>query len=133
MIVTKIDADGFYLSHREINKYDTWGDDELHGVMPPIMTDRKYYKYVNGGWEEYASKPIEVPQTITDLQAWQVLAQIGKLDAVKAMAEADVLFGIWFDRALVWERTNQYVISAGVTLGLTDAEIDDLFILGATL
>jgi len=90
------------------------------------------WDYINGELIE-PTKTVEVPQTITDLQAWQVLAQIGKLDAVKAMAEADVLFGIWFDRALVWERTNQYVISAGVTLGLTDAEIDDLFILGATL
>ena len=98
-----------------------------------LLSAFENYNIVEGAEYPIVVPTIEVPQSITDLQAWQVLAQIGKLEEVKAMAIADVLFGIWFDRALIWERNNEYVVSAGASLGLTESEIDELFILGATL
>ena len=76
---------------------------------------------------------LSIPQFISDLQARLVLAQIGRLAEVEAMAAADPVFNIWFDRALVWERTNPYVVNAGLALGLTETQVDELFVLGATL
>ena len=88
---------------------------------------------INGEVIEDINTVEPTPQSITDLQARLALSQIGRLAEVETMAAADPTFYIWFDRALVWERNNPYVVNAGVALGLTEAQVDELFILGATL
>lgn len=67
---------------------------------------------------------VAVPASVTPLQGRLALNAAGKLAAVKtAVAAAGQATQIWFEYATVWERAN----------GLTDAQIDALFIQASAL
>lgn len=56
------------------------------------------------------------------------------LDTVEAAVLAgDRKLKIWWEFATVFERNHPMVVAMGAALGQTDAQIDALFILGATL
>lgn len=48
------------------------------------------------------------------------------IEAAKGTEQGDVV-AIWFAEARMWERANPYVAQIGAALGLTAAQIDDLF------
>lgn len=78
--------------------------------------------------EEY-EVPIEVPQLIRIWQARAALRQAGLLDAVNAavVALGGPVGDIW-EYGVDISRTSPWVEQLGQQLGLTDDQIDDLFI-----
>ena len=77
--------------------------------------------------------PVVVPQTITRRQGRLALLQAGKLDAAEAIVNAGGLAAqIEYDAA-TWERGNAYLQQIWALLGDSDKELDDLFILAASL
>jgi hypothetical protein len=78
--------------------------------------------------------PAPVPQSVTPLQARKALRASGLSDAVEAYiaTQSAALQDEW-EYAISVERDNPAIAAAGPALGLTDAQIDDLFRLAATL
>jgi hypothetical protein len=84
--------------------------------------------------EPVASPPPQVPVAVTMRQARLVLHQIGKLPAVDAaIAQADATAQIEWEYAHEIRRDAALVIGIGAALGLTEAEIDALFIAASDL
>ena len=78
--------------------------------------------------------PVVVPQSVTPRQARLALSQQGKLAAVNtAVAAADDATKITWEFALSVDRNSPLVATLGAAVSLTDSQIDDLFILAATL
>ena len=75
-----------------------------------------------------------VPTSVTKAQAKIALHRAGILDAVKTAVAGDAEMQIWFEDAAVWERQNPHVIALGEgALGLTSADIDELFVQAAQI
>lgn len=85
------------------------------------------------------SPVVTVPGSVTRRQAREALLDIGLLDDVEMMIN-DMPDAIerkraeiyWLDSA-VFERNHPLIVQIGSALGLTDAEIDELFITAAAL
>lgn len=77
---------------------------------------------------------IPVPTSVTRLQARLALLQTGKLATVEAaIAAADEQTRVWYEDSPVWHRDNPTLTGLAQKLGLSDADVDDLFKLAATL
>lgn len=78
----------------------------------------------------YAPPAEPFPVTVTAAQAKIALYNAGLLDQVRAAVQAHPyeLVRLWYENAGVWERGNPYVQALGVEIGLTDEQIDELFI-----
>ena len=77
-----------------------------------------------------------VPQEVSSYQAMKALAAAGLADAFEAWANAPER--TFLERAAVnrpntWVRTDPALIAAATALGLSSAQLDDLFRLAATL
>ena len=77
--------------------------------------------------------PVVVPQTITRRQGRLALLQAGKLDAAEAIVKAGGLAAQIEYEAATWERGNAYLRQIWALLGGSDKELDDLFVLAASL
>lgn len=77
--------------------------------------------------------PVVVPQTITRRQGRVALMQAGKLDAAEAIVKAGGLAAQIEYEAATWERGNAYLQQIWALLGGSDKELDDLFMLAASL
>lgn len=82
--------------------------------------------------------PPPVPASVTMRQARLALLKVGKLDAVNSAlaampGETGAAARIEWEFSSTVERTRGYVGQIGVGLGMTDKQLDDLFILAATL
>jgi len=77
--------------------------------------------------------PVVVPQTITRRQGRLALLQAGKLDAAEAIVKAGGLAAQIEYEAATWERGNAYLQQIWALLGGSDKELDDLFVLAASL
>lgn len=72
--------------------------------------------------------------TISPRQFRQALTAIGlraTVEAVIAIADQDTKD--WYEYATSFERTNHVLVAMATSLGKTDAEVDAMFALGATL
>jgi len=76
---------------------------------------------------------IEVPQSITPRQARLALLQVGLLDDVEALLTLDKAMQIWWEYSLEVDRNNPHIVNAGLALGMSESQLNDLFILGASL
>lgn len=75
---------------------------------------------------------VPVPQEITRAQAKIALSRVGKLVTAKeAVAQIGGEAQLWWDEALTFSRANKWVLSLGPVIGLTPAQLDDLFIAAA--
>lgn len=73
--------------------------------------------------------PVKIPASVSSAQAKIALARNGLYDQVKTIVAAYPLeVQLWFSDAGVWERYNPYVMGIGIELGLTEAQIDNLFV-----
>jgi len=85
---------------------------------------------------EIVEEPIQVPQSVTALQGLLAIDAAGMAEAYEAWATdparafAEKAF---INRAQVWNRADPLMIGAATALGLSEAQMDELFILGATL
>lgn len=77
--------------------------------------------------------PVLVPQTITRRRGRLALLQAGKLDAAEAIVKAGGLAAQIEYEAATWERGNAYLQQIWALLGGSDKELDDLFVLAASL
>lgn len=76
-----------------------------------------------------------VPVAVSKAQAQMALYNIGLLDDLEAAIAAHPYrpVRIWYDSANYWERANPYVSMLAPELGLTDEQIDALFVEAAKL
>ena len=72
--------------------------------------------------------PKEVPQAITPLQSKLQLLEIGLLDEVEALVTADRKVQLYWEYASVIERDNEILLMMATSLGMTEEQLDDLFI-----
>ena len=82
-----------------------------------------------------APSPVQVPASVTSAQAVIALKRAGLLAGVTAALNArdDEEALIWFTRAQTWERANSNVLALAQLLGLSEAQVDDLFVAAATI
>lgn len=137
MTICKLDNQGIYVSYREATKYDTWTHNEVR-VSPPQIAEWKFYKWNGASWDTLDEYPIieeviQVPQTLTPRQARLILLQYELLDDIEAMLSTDRAMQIWWEYSLEVDRNNEHIINAGVLLGLSDEELDTMFIEGSKL
>jgi len=81
--------------------------------------------------EPYVPPPTPIPATVTRFQALATLAAGGWLDVVHTYIDAlprNNVQRLAFENATDWERTSPTVNAIAAMLGLSDAQVDDLFI-----
>lgn len=81
--------------------------------------------------EQIAALPVPVPQEVTRFQARAALYQFGLLDDVEAAIAdpaTDMMLKLAWQDALSFKRTSSFVLGMAQALGLTDEQVDDLFI-----
>ena len=84
--------------------------------------------------EPYVAPPPPIPQTVTRFQALAVLAAGGYLDTVRtyiATLDQDNVQRLAWENATDWERSSPTLNALAQMLGLTDAQVDDLFVAAA--
>lgn len=77
---------------------------------------------------EPAPETKPVPPAISRFQARAALLQVGLLSAVEqAVSQADPLVRLAWAEAIEWRRDSAALNSIAAAIGLTEAEMDDLF------
>lgn len=86
--------------------------------------------------EPYVAPPPPIPQTVTRFQARVALVQAGHFDTIDTyiatLPKTDVKRLAWEDAA-EWERASPTLNFLANMLGLTDTDVDDLFILASSI
>ena len=93
----------------------------------PPMSDEALDKEVAKRKDELKVK------VITPRQARLALHRAGLLDKVGSMLAADKEMELWWEYSLDIQRNNEMVIALGMQLGLTEAQLDQLFVDGSKL
>jgi len=113
-------------------------------VAPPALTGTQVAQAVNGAWvvlPEYPTPPAPVPQVpaaVTMRQARLALLGAGLLPSIQTAIDAlpepqKSAATIEWEYSQEVQRHNGFVSVLAPTLGLTDAQIDALFIAAAAL
>lgn len=77
--------------------------------------------------------PIQVPTQITPRQARLALLAVGLLDEVEILLANDKAMQIWWEYSLDIQRNHEHIVTMGSALGLTESQLDELFIEGTKL
>lgn len=109
------------------------------GVVRVHFADGSWNAYEAG--EEIPPLPADstVPQEVTRRQARQALRLAGKLDMVQPAIDAIAdplqrgLMQDEWDESVMFQRRRPSLMQMGAAIGLTEADMDQLFILAATL
>jgi hypothetical protein len=81
--------------------------------------------------EPYVPPPPPIPSTVTRFQALATLSAAGHLPSIRtyiATLDPDNITRLAWEAATEWERTSPTLAALATMLGLTDTEVDDLFI-----
>ena len=84
--------------------------------------------------DPYVPPPPSIPQSVTRFQALATLAAAGHLPTIRtyiATLDQDNITRLAWENAADWERSSPTLAALATMLGLTDAQIDDLFITAA--
>lgn len=84
--------------------------------------------------EPYVPPPPTIPQTVTRFQALATLSAAGHLPAIRtyiSTLDQDNITRLAWEHATDWERTSPTLAALAAMLGLTDTDVDDLFIAAA--
>ncbi|QDD62639.1 hypothetical protein EJD96_00020 (plasmid) [Herbaspirillum seropedicae] len=118
---------GYYIN-AEIGYYEGDQVSHLDEVVPQRLNPGDVWD--GTAWQ---SAPEPVPASVTQSQARRALLAAGKLAAVEtAVAAADQDTQIVWQYAATVERGSPFVAALAAAVGLTDAQIDDLFRRAAT-
>lgn len=94
----------------------------------------RVYTYTALTAEEIAEAyNISIPKSVSPRQARLALLQATLLDEVEALLINDRTMQIWWEYSLEIDRNSEHIIAMGTALGLTDLQLDDLFVLAASL
>ena len=80
--------------------------------------------------------PRYIPQSVTRFQGMAMLMQAGLLDDIEAymaLETTDPFEKLAWKEALNFERSSAMVAKIGAMFGLTEAQIDDMFVFAATI
>lgn len=116
----------------EIFAYEEDGSQDhlISGLLKPISKEEADQIILT----KLVQSPVQVPQVVTIRQAKLALLQVGLLDDVDAaVAQSDRATQIEWEYATEVRRTWSTLLTLQTALGLSDAQIDDLFILAAEL
>lgn len=98
--------------------------------MEVLQRPGTFFDWNGAAWQP---APVPVPASVTPLQARRALLAAGKLAAVEtAVSAADQATQLAWQYAASFERASPFVASLAAAVGLTDAQIDDLFRSAAT-
>lgn len=102
-------------------------------VIPRDPLNRHYQEFLAWEAEGNVAEPLEVPvliPSVTPAQAKLALDDSGLLDDVETVVNNHPVRAvkIWYENANYWERGNPYVQALGIELGLTEEQIDELFV-----
>ena len=121
----------------ELTEFDSWPVSSTLIAVPPLVPGE--FAIFNGAsWDTVMIRPIAVPQVVTMRQARLALLSEALLDdvdvALQALTEPNKSSAIieW-EYSQTVERNRPFVALLGDALGLNDTQLDDLFILAATL
>lgn len=118
----------------ELKPVDMTGWDEVN--IPPINLryEDGEYKYVEYIAPTVAEEIVnQVPQQVSPRQARLALLQATLLDDVELLLANDKAMQIWWEYSLDIQRNNEHIITMGTALGMTEVQLDDLFILAGSL
>ena len=127
-------------SGRVVNTIEIESFDKLPGVhLVDASLGGKIgdlYDEATGVFSEPAPELPAVPESIEALQGLKAVDQAGLSAAYEAWANAPERTFIekaFINKAQTWRRDDPVLIAGATALGLTSAQVDSLFILGATL
>ncbi len=80
-----------------------------------------------------AKRKALVPTMLTPRQARLALLTVGLLDEVETLLANDKAMQIWWEYSLDIQRNHEHIVTMAGALGLTETQLDDLFIEGAKL
>ena len=107
--------------------------------IPRSSDNRDYAEFLDwledGGVPDPDVAPVAtVPTLVTPAQAKVALYNAGMLDAVEAaIATSYRPIRIYWDSASVFDRNHPYILGIGALLGLSDAQMDALFLAASIL
>jgi len=138
-----VDAEWIFIEAVEIDPYGPLPS-PCFTIAPPETTGSEVARWNGKGWDVLGERPVVVlpptpiPQVVTMRQARLALLQVGQLanvqPAIDALPEPHrSAAAIEWEYSQEVERNRAFVLTLGQALGLTDAELDDLFTLAATL
>jgi hypothetical protein len=99
-----------------------------------VLPDPQPGQYWNG--TEWADPPVYVPQVVSRFQAKAALLSEGLLDQVEAIIAdpaTDAMTKLAWDEAVQFQRNSPTIATLAAALGLTDQQVDDLFIAAAQI
>ena len=106
----------------------------------PDLGEGEYAAWGGNGWRivgEYVAPPPPpppVPDVVSRFQAKAALSAAGLLPAVEAaLADADPLAQLAWAEAIEFRRQSPTILALATALGLTDAQVDDLFHAAASI
>lgn len=76
---------------------------------------------------------IVIPNSVTKLQAKLQLLEIGLLDDVETLIEQDIKVKLYWTDSQNFLRTDEIILGIATALGLSDAQLDDLFLKASKL
>lgn len=114
---------------------------EFFGTCPDesaTQVDGVLGVFVESDWEQMRLDEVRarspVPKSVSPSQIRRALTRSGLRTAVEAaVTVGDQDLKDWWEFATTIERNHQLVIGMALTLGVTESQLDDLFILATTL
>lgn len=104
--------------------------DKNNEVVNVVVANIEFMKqnYTHYRQIEEPLPTIQVPQTVTPLQAKLQLLAMGLLDEVETMVATDRKVQLYWSEALEIKRDHQTLLQMALALGLSDAQLDEMFI-----
>lgn len=129
------DMQGYYTNTLVTNKYEGIPSGYTR-VEIPLVSEGSFLKFNGSQWLEVSKKVLfeAVPQSITVRQAREQLIRIGllskvqsEIDKITDISQREIVQNYW-EYSMDFKRDNDVLISLAYSLGLSDADIDNLFI-----
>ena len=143
-IYYKYTNEGMYTGeHKNIERFNSYPQLSTFAIMPDIPLN-KFARFDGEKWNvvsEYIHPVTVGPQKITAEQAKRAMARTTHNNAnlyktvktlIKSLDEEDET-RIVYEEAKIWHRNNDMIAAIGAAVGLTDVQIDGLFVLGGSI